>query len=148
MRYSEGFLGRIFALRLEPGERVPDDIEQFAREHEIKNGLVFYVGGAGSGSRLVVGPEEGKGGQIVPIIHALSGIQEMLGVGTLAPNDAGQPVLHLHAAVGREGRATVGCTRAGVNVWLVGEVMILEILGASAQRRRDPGSGLELLTIP
>ena len=147
MRYSEGFLGRIFVLRLEPGERVPDVIEQFAREHEIQNGLIFYVGGAGSGSRLVVGPEEGKGEQIIPIIHALSGIQEMLGVGTLFPNEAGQPVLHLHAAVGREGGATVGCSRAGVDVWLVGEVMILEILGTTAQRRRDPDSSLELLAI-
>ena len=148
MHYTEGFLGRIFALRLEPGERVPDIIEQFAREHEIQSGLVFYVGGAGSGSRLVVGPEEGKGEQIIPIIHALSGIQEMLGVGTLFPNEAGQPVLHLHAAVGREGGATVGCSRAGVDVWLVGEVMILEILGTTAQRRRDPDSKLELLSIP
>jgi predicted DNA-binding protein with PD1-like motif len=49
--------------------------------------------------------------------------------------------------VGREGTATVGCTRAGVDVWLVGEVVILEITGAEARRRRHRESGLELLEI-
>jgi predicted DNA-binding protein with PD1-like motif len=39
----------------------------------------------------------------------------------------------------------VGCTRAGEEVWLVGEVVILEILGTSGQRLKDPGSGFELL---
>ena len=48
----------------------------------------------------------------------------------------------MHAAAGREGRATVGCTRAGVDVWLVGEVVLLEILGAErpgGRKTRRPG---------
>ncbi|MEW6387281.1 MAG: DUF296 domain-containing protein [Thermodesulfobacteriota bacterium] len=147
MQYGMGTLGRIFVLRLEDGERLPDTIEAFAQDQGIKEALVFYLGGAQDGSRLVVGPEPDRGEAIVPITYILQGIQEVAGVGTLFPNDAGAPVLHLHAATGREGKATVGCTRAGVEVWLVGEVVILEILGTAGCRRKDPQSGLELLQL-
>ncbi len=147
MQYSEASLGRVFVLRLEDGDRLPDTIEQFARDRQLRQGLVFYLGGAGDGSRLVVGPEEGRGDQIIPMVHTLAGAQEVLAVGTIFSNEADQPVMHLHAAVGREGNATVGCTRAGVDVWLVGEVVILEIIGAKAQRRRNQENGFELLEV-
>jgi predicted DNA-binding protein with PD1-like motif len=54
----------------------------------------------------------------------------------------------MHAAAGREGDATVGCTRAGLETWLVGEVVLLEILGTDARREFDPASGFELLSLP
>jgi uncharacterized protein len=144
VQYSEGTIGRIFTLRLETGDRLPDTIESFALEHGINRAMVIYVGGAGEGSRVVTGPEKDRGDAIIPIIHALEGREEVLGVGTLFPKESGEPILHMHAAIGREGDATVGCVRAGVNVWLVGEVIILEILGASGRRAMDK-SGLELL---
>jgi len=144
MQYSEGRLGRIFTLRLEEGERLPDVLEAFARDKSIQAGLVFYLGGFRDGSRLVVGPEAGRE-TIVPLIHVLQGVQEVLAVGTIFPNAGGEPVMHLHGAAGREGGATVGCTRAGANVWLVGEVVILEILGTTGRRLKDPDSGFELL---
>jgi uncharacterized protein len=147
MQYSEGTIGRIFVLRLETGERLPDAIESFAEDHSIASAVVLYVGGAQDGSRLVVGPEAGCGDAIIPMIHALQGIQEVLGVGTLFPDEAGKPILHMHAATGREGQATVGCTRAGVEVWLVGEVVLLEILGAAGQRKLSPASGFKLLEV-
>jgi predicted DNA-binding protein with PD1-like motif len=147
MQYSEGRLGRIFILRLEEGDRLNDSIEQFAREKGISHGLAFFLGGSGDGSQVVVGPEAGRE-DIIPIIHTLAGAQEVLALGTLIPNEAGEPVLHMHGAAGREGRATVGCTRAGVRVWLVGEVVLLEILGAAAaQRKKDAGTGFQLLRI-
>ena len=147
MQYREGRIGRIFVLRLEDGERLPEAIETFARDQGLKEAMVIYVGGAQDGSRLVVGPEAGRTDAIIPLIHTLAGIQEVLGVGTLFPNEAGDPVLHLHAATGREGGATVGCSRAGVEVWLVGEVIILEVVGAQARRREDPETGFQLLDL-
>ena len=66
-------------------------------------------------------------------------------MGTLFPNEAGEPVLHMHAASGREGGATVGCTRAGLQTWLVGEVVLLEIVGTEARRELDLATGFELL---
>lgn len=145
MQYQEGSIGRVFALRLEDGERLPDALEAFAREQGLKAAMVIYVGGAKSGSRVVVGPDASRQDAIVPLVHTLAGIQEVLGVGTLFPDEQGAPVLHLHAASGREGGATVGCTRAGLDVWLVGEVIILEILGTKGRRRPEPPSGFSLL---
>jgi predicted DNA-binding protein with PD1-like motif len=147
MQYGEGRLGRVFVLRLEEGDVLNDTIESFAREHGIEGAMVLYLGGARDGSRVVVGPEAGRGEAVVPLVYALRGIQEALAVGTLFRNEAGDPVLHMHAAAGREGGATVGCTRAGVEVWLVGEVVILEILGSAARRLRDPQTGFQLLQI-
>jgi predicted DNA-binding protein with PD1-like motif len=147
MQYREGRIGRIFVLRLEAGERLPEAIESFAREQGLKEAMVIYVGGAQNGSRLVVGPEAGRTDAIIPLIHTLAGIQEVVGVGTLFPNEAGEPVLHLHAATGREGGATVGCSRAGVEVWLVGEVIILEVAGTDAVRKKDPATGFQLLDL-
>lgn len=145
MQYQEGSLGRVFALRLEDGDRLPDTLEAFAKEQAIQAGMVIYVGGSKGGSRLVVGPDAAETQAIVPLMHTLTGIQEVLGVGTLFPDDRGEPVLHLHAATGREGDATVGCSRAGVEVWLVGEVIILEILGTGGCRRPEAPSGFSLL---
>lgn len=148
MQYQQGTIGRIFILRLEAGDRLPETIESFAQEHNIHSATVLYLGGAADGSRLVVGPEPNRGETIVPMVHILQGIQEVMGVGTLFPNESGDPILHLHAASGREGGATVGCTRAGVEVWLVGEVVILEIAGVAAQRKKTPAGHLELLELP
>ena len=138
MQYQEGSIGRVFALRLEEGDRLPDTLEVFAREQSIEAAMVIYVGGAKDGSRLVVGPDASRPDAIVPLVHSLTGIQEVMAVGTLFPDDQGEPILHMHAATGREGDATVGCSRAGVEVWLVGEVIILEILGTRGRRRPEP----------
>jgi predicted DNA-binding protein with PD1-like motif len=147
MQYCEGRLGRIFILRLEEGERLNDSIENFAREQKISHGLAFFLGGSGDGSQVVVGPEPNREA-IIPMIHILRGAQEVLALGTIIPNEAGEPLLHMHAAAGREGQATVGCTRAGLEVWLVGEVVLLEILGAeTAQRKKDAATGFQLLRI-
>ena len=147
MQYCEGRMGRVFILRLEEGERLNDSIEKFAREQQLSHGLAFFLGGSADGSKVVVGPEANRE-TIIPMIHALKGEQEVLALGTLIPNEAGEPVLHMHGAAGREGKATVGCTRAGVNVWLIGEVVLLEILGAdSARRQKDPATGFQLLKI-
>ncbi|MBG0791047.1 MAG: DNA-binding protein [Desulfovibrionaceae bacterium] len=144
MHYSEGKIGRIFTLRLEDGERVPDCIERFAAEHAVKTGLCVLLGGIGGGN-IVAGPRDGDAPVIDPILHPVIGAHEVLGMGTLFPNEAGEPVLHMHAALGRDGDTRTGCIRPGLDVWLVGEVMILEILGTDMLRKKDAKSGLALL---
>ncbi len=148
MRSSQASLGRVFILRLENGDVLNDTLETFARDQGVSRALVFYLGGTAPGSRLVVGPEQRDDDAVIPIIHALAGARETLALGTLLPNEEGRPVVHMHAATGREGDATVGCTRAGVETWLVGEVVMLELLGSEAWRELDPESGFELLTLP
>lgn len=147
MRFSQGSLGRVFVLRLDDGDVLNDTLEDFAREHSVQHALAFYVGGAAPGSEMVVGPDARRNDAVVPLMHALAGPHETLALGTIFPNDAGEPVAHMHAACGREGAATVGCTRAGLQTWLVGEIVLIEILGAEAFRQLDPASGFELLEL-
>lgn len=149
MKSTQGSIGRVFILRLEDGDVVNETLEAFARDEGVSRALAFYLGGSAAGSRLVVGPDAGRNDAIVGLVHVLAGApREVLAVGTLLPNEAGEPSLHMHAAAGREGDATVGCTRAGLETWLVGEVVLLEILGTDARRTIDPGSGFELLSLP
>lgn len=144
MQYSEGSIGRIFTLRLEDDERVPDCIEQFAKEHDIKTALCTMIGGIDEGN-IVVGPVDGAAPVIDPMLHAISGAHEVVGLGTLFPGEDGTPILHMHAALGRDGKTRTGCIRPGLDVWLVGEVIIMEILNTDMLRKKEAKSGLALL---
>ena len=55
MKVSEGRIGRVFVVRLEDGDVVPECIEKFAEDKGISVGQVVLVGGIGSGE-VVVGP--------------------------------------------------------------------------------------------
>ena len=105
----------------------------------------LLVGGVRGGSRLVVGPESGETMPPVPVTLALKGVHEAAGVGTIFPDDKGNPSLHLHAACGRGGETKTGCVRPGVDIWKVGEVVLIELTGSSAVRKRDPETGFNLL---
>lgn len=135
----------MFVLRLEDGEIVHETIEAFALEHRIERAALIVLGGADEGSRLVVGPEEGRTRPVVPMEYVLPGVHELAGVGTLFPGEEGRPVLHLHVAGGRKGEATAGCARSGVRVWHVAEVVIWELVDSTGRRLLDPVTGFELL---
>jgi predicted DNA-binding protein with PD1-like motif len=80
-----------------------------------------------------------------PMLLPVDGAHEVVGVGVLAPGEDGKPVLHIHAALGRAGQTMTGCLRHGVTTWLVGEVILYEILGAEVVRIKGKQSGFELL---
>jgi len=145
MKYSEGKIGRVFVIRLEDDDELPGCIEKFAAEHKISVGQAIMIGGIGSGE-IVSGPRKNKELPIDPMLISVDGVHEVVGVGVLAPDSNGKPSLHIHAALGRAGRTTTGCLRMGVKTWLVGEVIIYEILGADVARLPDKESGFELLT--
>ena len=145
MKYSEGKIGRVFVIRLEDDDELPACIEKFAVEHKISVGQAILVGGIGSGE-IVSGPRRNKELPIDPMLIPVDGVHEIVGVGVLAPDRKGAPQLHIHAALGRAGRTTTGCLRMGVKTWLVGEVILYEILGADVARLPDKESGFELLT--
>ena len=144
MKYSEGRIGRVFVIRLEDDDELPGCIEKFAAEHKISVGQAILVGGIGSGE-IVSGPRKNKELPIDPMLIPVDGVHEVMGVGVLAPDRHGKPSLHIHAALGRAGKTTTGCLRMGVKIWLVGEVILYEILGADMARLPDKSSGIELL---
>ena len=141
MKVSEGTVGRVFVVRLEDGDELPGVIESLATKKGIWAASVILVGGVGSG-KVVVGPETPEVPP-KPMVRELEGVHEIAAVGTLFCNEEGVPKLHLHGVMGRDGRTIMGCTREGVRVWLVAEVIITEIAGTQASRFAE--SGLELL---
>lgn len=145
MQYSEGTIGRVFTLRLDDDERVPDCIEQFAKEKNIQSALCTMIGGI-DGGKIVVGPEDGEAQTITPLLHTITNAHEVAAVRTLFSDEEGTPILHMHAALGRDGKTHTGCIRPGLDVWLVGEVIIIEILGTDMLRKTEAKSGLKLLT--
>jgi predicted DNA-binding protein with PD1-like motif len=147
MKYTEANLGRIFILRLEHGDRLPDVIEEFAKNHQIKSAIVHFLGGADTKSKVVVGPEDGTAAELRPMVTELMGTSEAMGTGTIFLNESDTPKLHLHAAFGRNRETIAGCTREGVKIWHIGEVVIFELLHTKAKRKVDLVTGLELLEI-
>lgn len=147
MKYSEATLGRVFVIRLEHGDVVPEAIEGLAREKEIRAGALVILGGADTGSRLAVGPEDGEDIRPgMPVMQqVLKGVYEGVGAGTLFPDESGRPVLHLHLACGREASTVSGCSRAGVVVWRYMEAVLFELTGTSGRRAFDPETGFKML---
>jgi predicted DNA-binding protein with PD1-like motif len=145
MLYSEARQGRTFIIRLEDGDILHEEIERFARQRAIQAAALIVVGGAGKGSRLVVGPEDGRAEPVVPMECALEDVHEVAGTGTLFPDEKGNPVLHMHIACGREQSTITGCVRKGVKVWHIMEVILIELADSAARRVFDPDKGFNLL---
>jgi predicted DNA-binding protein with PD1-like motif len=147
MKYSEAKQGRTFIIRLEDGEIVHEEVERFAREHAIQAASLIIIGGADKGSKLVVGPEDGRSTPVSPMEHLLENVHEITGTGTLFPDEKGNPVLHMHIACGRKGATVSGCVRKGVKVWHIMEIILFELTDTSAVRAFDPGTGFQLLHV-
>ena len=145
MKYSEAKQGRIFVIRLEDGDIIHEEIEQFAREKAIKAGTLIILGGADEGSKLVVGPEDGRKDTIVPMEHILDNVNEIAGVGTIFLDENGNPALHMHIACGRKSSTVTGCVRKGVRAWHILEVTLFELVDTTALRAFDSTTGFELL---
>jgi predicted DNA-binding protein with PD1-like motif len=145
MKYSEAKYGRVFVIRLEDGDILHECIEKFARENDVKAGFLMVVGGADKGSKLVVGPEEGRAENINPMEYILDEVHEITGTGTLFPDEKGEPKLHMHIACGRKETAKTGCVRKGVKVWHILEIVLVELTDTEAKRVMDEKTGFELL---
>jgi hypothetical protein len=63
----------------------------------------MFVGGFGATSRLVVGPDENRGDDIIPIIHRLGGIHEAIPVERSFPMRTG--ILRCTGTLRRAGKA-------------------------------------------
>ena len=146
MRYSEAGRGRTFVVRLEDGDILHEEIERFAVDNNISAAFLVAVGGVDKGSRLVVGPEDGRAEKINPMQLVLDNVCEATGTGTIFPDADGKPILHMHIACGRMGQTFTGCVRTGVKIWHVMEVIVNEITKSKAKRLKDSATGFELLS--
>ena len=135
MKYSEAKQGRVFVLRLEDGDIIHESIEKFAADHSIEAASMIAVGGIDAGSKIVVGPKEGRAEEIEPVFHVIEDAHEVTGTSTLFPDDDGKPSLHMHIACGRGVSTVTGCVRNGVKVWHILEVILTELVDCKARRR-------------
>ncbi len=146
MKATEGEIGRVFVLRLEDGDIIPDCIERFAQEKGISVASVVLNGGMGGG-QLVVGPMDGAERPVKPMHYPLEGVHEVAAVGVVAPGPDGRPSLHLHGAFGRSGSTLCGCFRPGVQTWVVGEAVLQEFTNVAAERILNEEMGFPLLHV-
>ena len=93
----------------------------------------------------MVGPAQARAKPVQPLEHIIDNVHEIVGAGTLFPDEKGTPILHMHIAGGRKESTVTGCARKGVKVWHVMEVILLELLDTSAARLLDAETGFELL---
>jgi len=145
MKYSKAKQGRIFAIRLEDGETVHEEIERFAHEQSITSAAMIVVGGADKGSKLVVAPEHGQARPINPMEHILDNVHEIAGTGTLFPDEKGNPAIHMHMVCGRNANTVTGCIRSGVKVWQTMEVILFELVDSTGKRVFEADLGFNLL---
>lgn len=146
MKFAQAQIGRVFVLRLEDGDCLPQCIERLATEQKIIRAFCAFLGGVGSGA-LVTGPAEGSARPVEPLKHPFDLVHEAAALGTIFPDEEGRPSVHMHAVLGRAGQATAGCIRPGIAVWQIGEAVIWELKDLSAQRRRDRSLGFTKLEL-
>jgi uncharacterized protein len=147
LNFTQARMGRIFIVRLHNDDHLPIVLETFAENQKISSALCFFLGGVQDKSRIVVGPKDGNVFPPEPMSLLLKGVHEACGVGTIFCNEEGKPKLHMHAAFGRESETLTGCVRMGVDVWQIGEVLILELTETVAKRAVDKKTGFEFLEV-
>jgi predicted DNA-binding protein with PD1-like motif len=145
MEYNVGRIGRVIAARLFEGEDLYESIESLAHKENIAAATVLITGGIRKAT-IVVGPKKEQP-KIEPDFQSFTGPGEALGVGTLYPGPDG-PSLHIHTGIGKKDSVVIGCPRGGAKIFLILEVMILEIEGINGQRVLDEEKGLHLLRFP
>ena len=143
MQFTEAKLGRVFVLRLHDGDRIPEVIESLAAEKNVSTALCLFLGGAKENSRVVVGPKNAHVLPPEPMVTLLEGVHEACGVGTIFADETGKPKLHMHASFGRKQNTVTGCVRMGVDVWQIGEVIVIELTDTQARRVIDKKTKFE-----
>ena len=143
MEWQEGRIGRVFVVRFDHGEVICNVLTQFIKEKNIRSGMVHFVG-ALEKTRCVSGP-------VVtelppkPYWQDRAEAHELVGLGTIAW-DGDEPVVHFHAALGREESCVLGCIRGEATVYLLIEAVIYEITGFAVSRVFDERLQIRRLT--
>ncbi len=145
MEVHESGLGRIFLLKLAHGDDLLQEIKRFAVEHNLKAAWLLFLGALQRG-RMVSGPAAPTIPPD-PVWQAFSQGWELLGLGNLFWQE-GAPALHLHGALGRGQATLTGCLRQDNEVYLVAEILVLELTGPAPHRCLDPALGVALLKFP
>lgn len=142
MQYQKGSIGRVIIAKVEHGDDLLVELKGLLQKEAIRAGIMFMIGALEAGS-LVVGPETCSVPPN-PVWKEFHDGREVLGIATVFTED-NKPAIHLHASLGRGENPLTGCIRKDAKVYLVVEVIIMELLESGAVRTLDDITGLNLL---
>lgn len=131
MEYQSGKMGRILYLRLDHGEDLHASIKEISRKEKIRCAWFQIFGGLKSAG-VVIGPKK----PVMPpdpVWKSVEDAREILGTGSIFW-DGDEPLIHLHAALGHHGETLTGCVRKDSRVYLVTEILVMEIEGIDVTR--------------
>ncbi len=132
MDYRVGKVDRIFAVRFDEGDDFLEELTRLVHREKIDNGWFQVMGGLRQVD-LVTGPREAVMPP-EPVWRSMSGAYETLGCGSVYRDENGEAKIHLHAALGHHGETLTGCLRKNSKVYLVLELLLMEISGFTARR--------------
>lgn len=70
--------------------------------------------------------------------------RELIGIGSIFLENK-KPKIHLHSSIGRENKINLGCIRKNTKVYIIIEILLLELRGIQASRKLDPKTQLNIL---
>jgi len=143
MEYRKGTIGRVFSVRFDEGDFFLEEFIRLIRKENIRCGWFHVLGGLREAD-VVTGPKEPTMPP-EPVWREVRGAREVLGTGSIFWNE-NEPKIHLHAAMGHHGETLTACVRKGTKVYLVLEVMIIEMKGIEATRPWYEKGGFNRLT--
>ncbi len=143
MKYRKGTVGRVFSVRFDEGDLFLEEFIELIKKENIRQGWFHILGGLREAD-VVTGPKEPTMPPD-PVWREVRGAREVMGTGSIFWDD-NEPKIHLHAAMGHHGDTLTACVRKGTKVYLVLEVMIIEIAGFDAGRPWYEKGGFNRLT--
>lgn len=132
MDYRTGKIGRIFAIRFDDGDDFLQGLIDVVKKEHIQAGWFSMIGGLRH-AEVVTGPEE-PSMPPKPVWATVDGAMEVVGVGSVFWDEADEPKIHLHTALGHHGQTMTGCVRKEAKTYLILEVYLTEITDMVATR--------------
>lgn len=143
MEYKTGTIGRVIMVRFDQGDDLLEGLKELCRNENLRAAWFQILGGLRQAG-VVTGPKEPTMPP-EPVWVEVDGAREVVGSGSVFW-DADEPRIHLHAALGHHGETMTACIRRNTKVYLVLEVMILELQGLAATRPYFTEGGFNRLT--
>lgn len=137
MQYQQGRLGRVYLVKVEHGDDLLQEINRLAAETGLKSAYLFMIGAIDK-TDMVTGPQRCE---LPPQIieQRVDEGREIVALGTIFPDQiSGKPVVHIHGSLGRGDTTFTGCLRSDTRVFVVVELLVLEVLGLTASKGTDP----------
>ena len=143
MEYRKGTIGRVYNIRFDEGDLFLEEFIRLIIKEDIRAAWFHVLGGLREAD-VVTGPREPTMPPD-PVWREVRGAREVLGAGTVFWND-NEPKIHLHAAMGHHGDTLTACVRKGTKVYLVLEVIVIELSDIDATRPWYEKGGFNRLT--